>query len=170
MWQVSLGGTGCQAPGSLERRALLGYLGPIKGCCCFRFGFQFTVTPRHRPAFIGGMSLRKCLSSLTMGDARCRSRRTENPRVLLHLAKCGPHASKGYNSNLVLIADYVSILVSTFRASTDPASEAYSEWPQSGHLRTYKGSGRPPDTCHSRVPTVSEFSRLVGGGSSRVGC
>ena len=39
-----------------------------------------------------------------------------------------------------------------------------ARWPEPAHLRTYKGSGRPPDTCHSRVPTVSEFSRLAGGG------
>jgi hypothetical protein len=33
----------------------------------------------------------------------------------------------------VSIDEDVSILVSTFRASTDPASEAYSEWQQSAY-------------------------------------
>src|ERR1700730_4756502 len=41
----------------------------------------------------------------------------ENPRVTLHLVKC----TQGYHSSLVSIAEDVSISVSTFRASLDPA-------------------------------------------------
>src|ERR1700686_1392231 len=47
----------------------------------FHFGFQTSVTQRHPSASIAEPSSRKRLYWITLGDAGCRFRCTENPRV-----------------------------------------------------------------------------------------
>src|ERR1700694_3117885 len=47
----------------------------------FHFGFQTSVTQRHPSASIAEPSSRKRSYWITLGDAGCRFRRTENPRV-----------------------------------------------------------------------------------------
>ena len=47
----------------------------------FHFGFQSTVTQRHLPAPTVRRKSAKCFYWMLLGDAGCKMRRTENPRV-----------------------------------------------------------------------------------------